>query len=83
MLILFLLASQINLNQAPLDEIYTLPLDSTLAARIFEYRELHGDFTSIYDLRNIKGIDGEVFEKIKPLIKIVVGFVPQQSGVRF
>ncbi len=74
MILLLLMAAQIDLNRAPLDEIYTLPVDSTIAYRIYEYRNNYGIFESIYDLRKIKGIDAETFELIKPLIKIAVPF---------
>jgi DNA uptake protein ComE-like DNA-binding protein len=72
MLLLFLLASQIDLNRAPLEEIYTLPVDSTVARRIYEHRAIYGYFSSVFELRQIEGIDGMLFEKIKPLVKIVV-----------
>jgi DNA uptake protein ComE-like DNA-binding protein len=72
MLLLFLLASQIDLNRAPLEEIYKLPVDSTVARRIYDYRAIYGYFNSVFELRNVEGIDGILFEKIKPLVKIVV-----------
>jgi len=72
MLLLFLLVSQIDLNRAPPEEIYKLPVDSVVARRIYEYRTLYGYFGSIYELRRIEGIDGTLFEEIKPLVKIVI-----------
>ncbi len=72
MLLLFLLASQIDLNQAPLEEIYKLPVDSTIARRIYQYRQLYGAFLSVYELRRVDGIDGILFEEIKPHVKIIV-----------
>ncbi|MGD9380768.1 MAG: helix-hairpin-helix domain-containing protein, partial [candidate division WOR-3 bacterium] len=72
MLLLFFLTSLLDLNRAPLEEIYTLPVDSVVAHRIYEYRELHGYFTSVFELRRVEGIDGVLFEAIKPLIKIAV-----------
>jgi hypothetical protein len=70
MLLLFLLAVQIDLNRAPIDLIYTLPVDSATAYRIYEHREIYGYFASVYELRQVEGIDGLTFERIKPLVKI-------------
>jgi DNA uptake protein ComE-like DNA-binding protein len=72
MLLLFLLASQLDLNRAPLEEIYKLPVDSTVARRIYEYRTIYGYFSSVYELRRVEGIDGALFEILKPLVKIAV-----------
>lgn len=77
MILLFLLATQIDLNKASLNEIYKLPIDSIIAQRIYEYRDIHGNFQSVYELRKIKGLDGEILEKIKPLVKIAVPFPPR------
>ena len=74
MLILLLLAVQLDLNRASLNEIYTLPVDSTTARRIYEYRALHGPFKSVYELRLVPSLDGVTFERIKPLVKIAVAF---------
>ncbi|MBE0433947.1 helix-hairpin-helix domain-containing protein [candidate division WOR-3 bacterium] len=72
MLIFLLLVVQLDINRAPLTEIYTLPVDSATAHRIYEYRELHGYFSSVYELRRVPFVDAVTFEKIKPLVKIAV-----------
>jgi len=77
MILLFLVVAQLDINRASLDEIYNLPVDSAIAYQIFEYRETYGRFESIYELREIAGIDGEIFEIIKPLIKVAVPFPPR------
>jgi len=77
MILLFLVVAQLDINRASLDEFYKLPVDSTVAFRIFEYRDIYGNFESIYELRQIPGIDGEIFEIIKPLIKVAVPFPPR------
>lgn len=74
MILLFLITAQLDINRAKLDEIYSLPIDSTIAYRIYEYRDTYGIFESIYELRKIEGIDAELFELIKPLIKVAVVF---------
>lgn len=75
MLLIFLLASQIDLNRATLQEIYQLPVDSVIAFRIYEYREVYGYFGSVYELRLVEGIDGLTFERLKTAVKIVVPVV--------
>jgi hypothetical protein len=72
MLLLLLIAAQLDINRAGLEEFYSLPIDSALAFRIYEYRDTYGIFESIYELRQIPGIDAEIFELIKPMIKIAV-----------
>lgn len=74
MLIFLLLAVQLDLNRATLNEIHALPVDSAAARRIYEYRTLHGHFRSVYELRRVPSIDGATFERIKPLVKIAVPF---------
>ncbi|MEW6685118.1 MAG: helix-hairpin-helix domain-containing protein [Candidatus Edwardsbacteria bacterium] len=62
---------QLDLNQASFDQISSLPgITPEIAKRILERREFKSYFKSIYELREIKGIDGERFERIKPLIRI-------------
>lgn len=75
MLLIFLLAHQIDLNRASLKEIYQLPVDSATAFRIYEHRELYGYFNSVYELRQVQGIDGFTFERLKPAVKIIVPVV--------
>lgn len=62
----------VDINSASLDEIWKLPISQEDAYAIYEYRERHGYFESVYAIRKIPEIDGEEFELIKPLIKIIV-----------
>ncbi len=41
-------------------------IGEVLAKRIIEYRDEQGPFTSVQDLRNVKGIGKKTFEKIEP-----------------
>jgi DNA uptake protein ComE-like DNA-binding protein len=60
----------IDLNSATLDEITTLPVPADVARAIYEYREYTAYFTSVYDLMKIAGIDAEMLETLKPLVRI-------------
>lgn len=78
MIFIFLIFSlQIDLNNASLSEIYTLPIDSATAYNIYHYRRLYGNFESVYELRKIKGVDAYTFETIKPLVMIANPFPPR------
>jgi len=60
---------QINLNNASSEELQKLPrVGPTMAARILEYRRIHGRFTAKEELMQIKGIGRKTFEKIKPYL---------------
>uniref|UniRef100_A0A7C4XEB1 Helix-hairpin-helix domain-containing protein n=1 Tax=candidate division WOR-3 bacterium TaxID=2052148 RepID=A0A7C4XEB1_UNCW3 len=78
-IIFFIIGLQIDLNRASLEELYKLPIDSSIVNEIYEYREIYGPFNSVYELRKVTGITSEIFEKIKPLVKIAVPFPPRQE----
>lgn len=62
---------QININTADIDMLTTLPgIGETKANYIVSYREEHGEFQSIEELKNVEGIKEGVFEKIKNLIAV-------------
>ena len=59
----------ININQATREELMTLPgIGEAKADMIITYREEHGKFASIEDIKNISGIKDGVFNKICDLI---------------
>lgn len=61
----------ININTATADELTILPrIGPKIAARIVEYRNLHGNFTAKEDLIQVKGIGPKTFEKLKNLITV-------------
>lgn len=63
--------SKININTAKVSELTTLSgIGETYAQRIIEYREQNGDFKSIEDIKNVKGIGDALFEKIKDYITV-------------
>ena len=61
----------INVNQATIEELKSLPfVGVVLARRIVEYRAHHGPFTDKKELRNIKGIGDKKLEVIKEFIAL-------------
>lgn len=59
----------ININQATREDLMTLPgIGGAKADMIITYREEHGKFASIEDIKNISGIKDGVFNKICDLI---------------
>jgi competence protein ComEA len=60
----------ININTATESELCSLPgIGPSLAKRIIEYRTSHY-FSSIEEIKNVKGIGEKKFEKIKNLITV-------------
>ncbi len=60
----------LDLNSATIQELDTLPkVGPALAKRIVEYREKQS-FSTLEDLRKVKGIGAKMFEAIKPLVTI-------------
>lgn len=63
--------SRVNLNQAGMEELMTLPgIGESKAQSIIDYRTEHNGFEKIEDLMNIPGIKSGVFEKIKDSIRV-------------
>ena len=62
---------RINLNSASLEELTTLPgIGDAKAASILAYREEHGSFASIEEIKNISGIKDGVYTKIEAYITV-------------
>jgi len=62
---------KININAATVAELETLPgVGPALAQRIVEYREEHGPFARIEDIKKVSGIGDKMFERIKDLITV-------------
>ena len=59
----------LNINTASAEELETLPnIGEATAQRIINYRTQHGNFSSIDDLQNVRGIGEKTLEKLKPFI---------------
>ena len=58
--------NKVNINTANLNELDSLPgIGPSLAKRINEYREENGNFKSIEELQNVKGIGDAKYSDIK------------------
>ena len=62
---------RININNASRSELMDLPgIGDVLSGRIIDYRNQHGAFSSIDDIRRVSGIGDKKFEAIKDLITV-------------
>lgn len=61
---------KVNINTADADilEKYLDGIGATIAKRIVEYRTQNGNFETVDDLKNVKGIGEATFEKLKDKI---------------
>lgn len=59
----------ININTADKNMLMTLPgIGEKRAQDILDYREQHGGFSSIEDIKNVKGIKESIYNNIKDII---------------
>lgn len=62
---------KVRINTATLEELMTLPgIGEAKAKSILQYKEEHGSFQSIEEIKNIQGIKEGVFSKIKEYITL-------------
>ena len=60
-----------DLNKADKIELDALPgIGPSLAQRIVDYREEHGAFQNIEEIKNVKGIGDAMFEKLRQYITV-------------
>jgi len=64
-------AAQLDLNRATLEEIRKLPVSEEVARAIWERKEYHAYFGSVYDLLKVPGVTTEDLAALRPLVKIV------------
>ncbi|MGC4854522.1 helix-hairpin-helix domain-containing protein [Micromonospora sp. DT4] len=61
----------VNLNTATLAQLDALPgVGPVLAQRILAYRDQHGGFTAVGDLRQVDGIGDARYEQLKDLVTV-------------
>ena len=64
-------AFKVDINSADSNELVRIRgVGSVLAARIIDYRKLHGPFSDIKDIINVRGIGKLKFSWIKDFIKV-------------
>lgn len=62
---------KLSINKASKEDLMTLKgIGETKALAIINYRKEHGNFKSISELQNVKGIGKSIFEKIKDNIEL-------------
>ncbi len=61
----------LNINTATVEELQTLPgIGPQTAKKVVQYREEHGDFSSVDALTEVKDIGEKTLEKVKPYIAV-------------
>ncbi|MEV8516760.1 ComEA family DNA-binding protein [Dactylosporangium sp. NPDC051484] len=61
----------VNLNTATVAELQTLPgIGEVLAQRIVEFRDRHGGFRAVTDLRQVEGIGNAKFQQLKDRVTV-------------
>ena len=61
----------ININKADITQLKKLPgIGEAYAQRIIEYRQNNGDFKSVEQLTEVKGIGPKTLEKLRPFIEL-------------
>ena len=61
----------ININTASIDELQQLPFLSMIESyRVVEYRNQHGPFQCVYDLKKISGFTDALISNIEPFISV-------------
>jgi competence protein ComEA len=62
---------KIDINKASSEELVQLPrIGQKMAERIVQYRQEHGPFKTVEDLKGVKGIGDKVLEQLRPSITV-------------
>lgn len=62
---------KVNINQASVEQIAYLPrIGAKVAARVVDYRKIHGQFARAEDLMEVKGIGEKLFLTLKPYVAV-------------
>ncbi len=62
---------KLNINTATVEELKELPkIGDKTANAIVKYREEHGEFKSVDELLNVKGIGKKKLELLRPLVTV-------------
>ncbi|MBO1738318.1 ComEA family DNA-binding protein [Leifsonia sp. TF02-11] len=61
----------VDLNRATTTQLETLPrIGPALAQRIIEWREAHGGFSAVTDLRSVSGVGEKLFDALKDRVTV-------------
>lgn len=61
----------VNINTATADQLLTIPgIGAKRAEDIIAYREEHGDFSSIEEIKNVSGIGDGIYKRMKDHIRV-------------
>ena len=72
---------RVDINRADRGELMLLPgIGPNLADRILDYREAHGPFDGLADLRKVSGIGPATLEKLRPRIQISWSETPPRKS---
>ena len=73
--------AQVNINSATRDQLDGLKgIGPAKAQAILDYRNAHGPFKSVDDLKNVKGIGAKRFEKLKGEFTVIGGPAKAAAG---
>ena len=73
------LAGKVDVNSATAKELQVVPgVGKEIAARIVEYRQNHGPFTSLDELKNIKGIGKGKLAQLQEFTHIPIDTKPAE-----
>jgi competence protein ComEA len=61
-------AARVDVNKATADQLAKCGISATLAKGIVEYREKSGPFKTPEDLMKVKGMNKELFNKLRPKV---------------
>jgi competence ComEA-like helix-hairpin-helix protein len=61
---------KINVNTATLDELKAHPYFRTIAHPVMAYREEHGPFAAIEDLKKVMAVTDEIYNRITPYLTV-------------
>lgn len=60
---------KVDINTAEWSELVTIPeIGQTLAHRIVDYRQKHGPFQAVEDLRHVRGVGPKTLERLKAYV---------------
>ena len=65
-----LLPGSVDINRAGKDRLMQLPrIGPAIAGRILDYRVVHGKFSTLEEIKQVRGIGDKTFANIRPYLK--------------